>query len=166
MLDNQAFYREYMVDDESTTGLQRFLGRFRRSLFWQTVPFYLEDDITRLLVIINDSMIGLFHKSDGLIAAGDNLYVCGTTMKNPFPKEFPDAEYAITRGKSIDDIPLAVSDDLPRLGSSSHESRAALLDIAAGYFCIAAGASGEFLLFFWTTIAHQKGYELIFNLFT
>jgi hypothetical protein len=165
VLDNQSLYREQVME-ESSTGFQKFIDRFRTSLFWHTVPFYLEDDATNLLVIINDSVIGLFHKNDREIAAGDSLYICGTTVKNPFPREFPDAEYAITNGKCIDDIPLAVSDDLPRLGSSSLENRAALLDMAAGYSCIAAGAAGEIMLFFWTTIAHQKGYQLILNLFT
>jgi hypothetical protein len=166
ILDNKCCYAEKMAEEESSTKFQHFMGHFRKVLVLQMVPFYLEDDATRLLVLTGDSMVGLFQRNDGLISPGDSLHICGFTVKNPFPKEFPDAEYALTGGKGPDDIPLAISDSGARLGSSPHENRAALMDMAAGYSCIGLGILGELMLYFWTTIAHQKGFELILNLFT
>jgi len=165
-LDERVFYREWMHDEPSAGRLRRILRYFSRELSWQSVPFYLDDGSGQMLVIIHNAVTSLYGRAGKSISSGDAISVGGFVIKNPCFRDYPEADLAISGVEGPGSMPVSVSDDESRIGTSQYEHRDAIIETAAGWFFFAAGTIGLLMLFFVKEISHQKGYELILNLFS
>lgn len=165
-LDERVFYREWMHEEPSPDRLKKVLSYFNRELSWQSVPFYLDDGSGLILIIIHNSMAGLYNKADKSITSGDTISVGGFVTKNPCFRDYPDADLAISSAQGPGAIPVSVSDIESRIGTSPYEQRDAIIETIAGWLFFLAGILGLLSLFFLKEISHQKGYELIINLFS
>jgi len=165
-LDERVFYREWMHEEPSPDRLRKALSYFTRELSWQSVPFYLDDGSGLILIIIHNSITGLYNKGDKSITSGDTISVGGYVTKNPSFRDYPDADLAISGSQGPGGMPVAVSDIESRIGTSPYEQRDAVIETIAGWLFFLAGILGLLTLFFLKEISHQKGYELILNLFS
>ncbi len=165
-LDGHVFYREWIHEEPSADRLKKVISYFNRELSWQSVPFYLDDGSGLILIIIHNSIAGLYNKAEKSITSGDKVSVGGFVIKNPCFRDYPDADLALSGAQGPGAVPLAVSDQASRIGTSPYEQRDAIIETITGWLFFLAGILGLLMLFFIKEISHQKGYELIMNLFS
>lgn len=161
-IEDDCVYREQIIKEEGEGFLKRLASRFKREMVWQSVPFYIEDASGKVLLFIQDSLVGIFSSEKKELHSGETVAACGTLIKNQLIKEFPEADYALGRGR---DFPLTVSDNEKKLGLAHYDTPVAISELAAGWIFIAAGIGGEALLFLSRSVFGQRGIELILDLF-
>ncbi len=165
MLEDGTLYHEYMDEEERLSPLKHYISRFKKQILIKSLPFYIDDGTGRLLVVIHDGMVGVFNRKEGFLAPEDTLFACGTIVKNPFNRDFPDADFALLKAQGVENAAVLASDTESNLGTSPHDKFLTFFERSAGWSCVSLGLLGGISCFFLKEAAHQRWFELIVNLF-
>jgi hypothetical protein len=165
VLENGTLYQEQEEREEHPSLLTRLLSRFRKQVLLRSVPFYLDDGTGKLLVILQDGDVAVSFRKEQSLDPDDTVYICATVTRNPYSRDFPDSDYALMRIQRGENTVFLASDTESGLGISAHERLLTFFEIAAGWICVSLGLIGSISYFFLKEVAHQRGFELIVNLF-